>query len=91
MSAITDVSSLYVRLTSNEDASKHIQIHHFDAKIIVGANENAASFLTHSIKLRQRSEFFNAELSNTWIRRESGVAVIHKPDISPELFEEMLK
>ncbi|CAG8608523.1 5812_t:CDS:2, partial [Paraglomus occultum] len=86
-----DAPTFYVRLTSDEDAFKHIQLYHFDAKIIVGVNENAVSFLTHSVKLRQRSEFFNTALSNTWIRRENGVAVIHKPNMSPELFEEILK
>ncbi|KAF0414548.1 BTB-domain-containing protein [Gigaspora margarita] len=59
----------------------------FDVKIKVGETPKIKEFKAHSIILSARSDYFKAALSSQWARREDGIIVFDKPNISPPVFE----
>ncbi|RIB09939.1 hypothetical protein C2G38_2251067 [Gigaspora rosea] len=62
----------------------------FDVNIEVGEGSNTKEFQAHSLVLRIRSPYFQAALSNGWVKSKNGVMVLKKPNISPEVFEVLL-
>ncbi|RIB28870.1 TLD-domain-containing protein [Gigaspora rosea] len=62
----------------------------FDVKIKIGEDPNIKEFKAHSIILSARSNYFKAALSSQWARRENGIIVFEKPNISPSVFEILL-
>ncbi|RIB20093.1 hypothetical protein C2G38_2180179 [Gigaspora rosea] len=59
----------------------------FDIKIKVGEEPNIKEFKAHSNILSARSTYFKAALSPQWVRRENGIIIFNKPNISPSVFE----
>ena len=43
------------------------------------------------IILSARSDYFKAALSSRWAKRENGIIIFDKPNISPPVFEILLK
>ncbi|KAF0560327.1 btb/poz domain-containing protein 19-like [Gigaspora margarita] len=62
----------------------------FDVKIKVGEKPNIKEFKAHSIILSARSDYFKTALSSRWARRENGLIIFDKPNISPSVFEILL-
>src|SRR3954471_18084567 len=73
----------------------HHRRHHantdYDMIIYVGKEPSIRTFHAHSEILRNQSSYFLAALSSRWIQRENGMIVFRKPNISPEVFEVILR
>ncbi|GBB84420.1 hypothetical protein RclHR1_01100012 [Rhizophagus clarus] len=63
----------------------------YDVKIIVGEEPNIKEFKAHSIILSSRSIYFRNALSPRWANKEDGVIIYNKPNISPLVFEILIK
>ncbi|RIB25002.1 hypothetical protein C2G38_568354 [Gigaspora rosea] len=63
----------------------------YDTKIIVGEEPNIKEFKAHSIILSTRSTYFKTALSSRWVKKENGTIIFNKPNISPTVFEILIK
>ncbi|GES81681.1 hypothetical protein GLOIN_2v1788063 [Rhizophagus clarus] len=63
----------------------------FNVIIQVGENENIKEFKAHSVILRARSPYFRSAFSNEWISKKNNMIMFYKPNISPIVFEMILK
>ncbi|KAG9295650.1 hypothetical protein G9A89_002968 [Geosiphon pyriformis] len=63
----------------------------FNVIVKVGNQPEFAVFQAHSIILRARSEYFRAALSSNWAKKEGESFVFEKPNISPTVFDVILK
>ncbi|RHZ85345.1 hypothetical protein Glove_66g67 [Diversispora epigaea] len=63
----------------------------YNVKIIVGEEPNVKEFKAHSLILTNRSTYFKNALSSRWARVENGITIFYKPNISPLVFEVLLK
>ncbi|KAG9301466.1 hypothetical protein G9A89_018138 [Geosiphon pyriformis] len=62
-----------------------------DVRIIVGEAPNIRTFHAHSQILAARSPYFAVALSGNWIKRENNTIIFNKPNISPNIFEIILR
>ncbi|KAG9292154.1 hypothetical protein G9A89_005298 [Geosiphon pyriformis] len=62
-----------------------------DVRIIAGETPNIRTFHVHSQILAARSSYFAIALSNDWVKRENNTIVFSKPNISPHIFEVILR
>ncbi|RHZ85903.1 hypothetical protein Glove_58g108 [Diversispora epigaea] len=63
----------------------------YNVKIIVGEEPNVKEFKAHSLILTNRSAYFKSALSSRWAWIENGITLFNKPNISPSVFEVLLK
>ncbi|RHZ86410.1 hypothetical protein Glove_51g60 [Diversispora epigaea] len=64
----------------------------FNVNIFVGVEPNIKVFKAHSLVLRARSSYFRAALSKNWaIKTKDNFYTLKKPNISPDIFEPILK
>ena len=63
----------------------------FNVTINVGENGNTKTFQAHSLILRARSPYFRTALSSEWAKKESDKIVFEKPNISPQIFQMILR
>ena len=63
----------------------------YDVIIYAGKEPNVRKFHAHTVILRARSPYFRRALSRDWAKKENGTMVFHKPNISPYIFELILK
>ncbi|CAB5208684.1 unnamed protein product [Rhizophagus irregularis] len=63
----------------------------YNVSIQVGENEDIKEFRAHSNILRARSPYFKIALSSDWVKKENGIIVFIKPNISPTVFEIILR
>lgn len=63
----------------------------YDIIINVGENSNRKEFHAHFNVLRARSPYFKRAFSQNWIKKENGVYIITKPNISPIVFEIIIR
>jgi len=63
----------------------------YNVIIHVGENENMKEFRAHSNILRARSPYFKSALSTNWITKKDDMIEFKKPNISPTVFETILK
>ena len=63
----------------------------YDVKIIIGEEPNIKEFKAHSVILSSKSTYFKTALSSRWARKENGIIIFNKPNISPLVFEILLK
>ena len=64
----------------------------YDIEIKVGVEQNVKTFKAHSNILKARSSYFKVALSVNWIKRsENGIILFEKENISPRIFEVLLK
>lgn len=63
----------------------------FNVIIQVGENNNTREFRVHSVILRARSPYFKSALSNEWITKRNDMIVFNKPNITPLIFDMVLK
>ena len=64
-----------------------------DYNVIIKAGEGAdiKRFKAHSNILWARSSYFRAALSTNWVKQEDNIIYFDKPNISPKVFEVILK
>ena len=82
--------------SSNSNLSKDLSLILDDADdynviIQVGENENIKEFHAHSVILRARSPYFKGALSSYWITKKNDMIMFNKPNITPNVFEMILK
>jgi hypothetical protein len=63
----------------------------FNVVIYVGEGDNQKIFQAHSLILRARSSYFRTALSKQWARKEGDDNILRQPNISPKVFEIILK
>ena len=63
----------------------------YDVKIIAGEGQNIKEFKLHSMVLICRSDYFKNALSARWANIEDGIIIFKKPNISPLVFEVLIK
>ena len=63
----------------------------YDLIIQAGESQNMKEFFAHSLILSARSSYFKVALSKEWAKKENGIITFKKPNISPEIFEIILK
>ncbi|KAF0424741.1 btb/poz domain-containing protein 19-like [Gigaspora margarita] len=64
---------------------------HFDMIIHAGQELDTREFKVHSLVLRARSTYFRAALSSNWARSDGNILIFNKPNVSPSVFEIILK
>ena len=62
-----------------------------DVIIQVGENQDMKKFRAHSVILRARSPYFKSALSTNWIKTENNMIVFNKSNITPTVFDMILK
>lgn len=83
MASIVELSrSLFTLLTTTNN---------YDVEIDIGAENNSKIFRSHSVILKLRSTYFNAAFSSGWSKKNNDVYQFKKDNITPELFEVILK
>jgi len=63
----------------------------YNVIIQIKENQNIKEFHAHSNILRVRSPYFKNLLSNDKINNENNVIIFNKPNITPTVFEIILK
>jgi hypothetical protein len=62
-----------------------------DVIIYAGEGQNVKVFHAHSGILCIRSQYFHTAFSNEWAERKDGKFIFKKPNISPQLFNIILR
>ena len=63
----------------------------YNVIIQVGENENVKEFRAHSVILRARSYYFKSAFSTGWITKKNDMIIFNKPNITPTVFDIILK
>jgi hypothetical protein len=63
----------------------------YDVIIYAGEEPNVKEIHAHSNILCIRSQYFRAAFSNEWAEKKDGKFILKKPNISPHLFNIILK
>src|SRR3954471_13144353 len=63
----------------------------YDVVIYSGQNENVKEIRAHSSILCSRSQYFRTAFSKEWAEKKDGKFIFKKPNISPLLFEIIIK
>ena len=63
----------------------------YNVKIKVGQEPKIKEFKLHSVILSSRSKYFEKALSSQWAKKEDGIIIFEKPNISPLVFEVLIK
>ncbi|CAG8756258.1 2294_t:CDS:2, partial [Acaulospora morrowiae] len=63
----------------------------YNVQIYVGQEPNIQMFRAHSVILRTRSAYFRAALSEIWAKTDGNMITLRKPNISPIVFDAILK
>jgi hypothetical protein len=63
----------------------------YDVIIYVGEEPNVKEIHAHSSILCIRSSYFRSAFSNEWAEKKDGKFIFRKPNISPELFDIILR
>ena len=63
----------------------------YDVIIKVGENGDIKEFQAHSVILRARSSYFKVALSTRWNTKKDGMIIFNKSNITPAVFEMILK
>ena len=63
----------------------------YNVKIRVGEEPDTKEFKAHSLILSSRSTYFKNALSPRWAKKEGGIIIFNKPNISPLVFEVVMR
>jgi hypothetical protein len=63
----------------------------FNVIIQVGENQNTKEFHAHSVILRARSPYFKCAFSSNWISKKNNMIIFNKPNVTPTVFDIILK
>ena len=74
-----------------KDISSMLDSDDYNVLIQIGENQNVKEFRAHSNILRVRSPYFKNVLSVDNIKNENNMIIFNKPNITPTVFEIVLK
>lgn len=83
MEYLQELSNDFGHLIDDKDESNVI--------IQVGEELNMKEFKAHTLILRSRSSYFRTALSSNWAKKENDIYIFKKPNISPDVFEIILR
>ena len=63
----------------------------YDVIIYAGDDQNVKEIRAHSSLLCVRSQYFRSAFSNEWAEKRDGKFIFNKPNISPQLFDIILR
>ena len=63
----------------------------YDVILHIGEEPDYKKFYAHSIILKMSSKYFESALSSRWIKKNGDYFVLRKQNISPKIFEIILK
>ena len=63
----------------------------YDVIIYVGEEPNVKEIHAHSNILCIRSKYFRAAFSNEWAEKKDGKFIFRKPNITPQIFDIILR
>ena len=63
----------------------------YDVSITAGEAPHPKTFKAHSAILVSRSPYFSAALSSNWVKKENDMIIFAKPNITPKVFDILLK
>ena len=63
----------------------------YDVLIKAGEGPNVKEFRVHSAILMAVSSYFRVAFSSTWANKVDGIIYLEKPNVSPNVFEKILK
>ena len=75
----------------SKDSSLILDDADYDVIIQIGENQNTKEFRAHSVILRARSLYFKSALSANWIKKKDNMIMFSKPNITPPVFDMILK
>ena len=80
---LTELSGDYEKLFETELG--------YDVIIYAGEEQNFKEIHAHSNILSIRSQYFHTAFSNEWAEKKDGKFIFKKPNISPKLFDIILR
>jgi len=80
---LAELSSDYEKLFETEIG--------YDVIIYAGEEPSVKEIHAHSSILSIRSEYFRSAFSNEWAKKKDGKFIFRKPNISPHLFDIILR
>ena len=80
---LTELSNDYEKLFKTEIG--------YDVIIYAGEEPNVKEIHAHSNILCIRSQYFHTAFSNEWAEKQDGKVIFRKPNISPQLFNIILR
>ena len=80
---LTELSNDYEKLFEEEIA--------YDVIIYAGEEPNIKEIHAHSNILSIRSKYFRTAFSKEWAEKKDGMFILRKPNISPHLFNIILR
>jgi hypothetical protein len=83
-------SKFFAELSSDYEKLFETEIG-YDVMIYAGDDQNIKEIRAHSNILSIRSKYFRAAFSNEWAEKRDGKYVFRKPNISPQLFNIILR
>jgi hypothetical protein len=81
----------FLQELSNDLGELYSSRNNCDVIIQAEENENIKEFYAHSLILCSRSTYFKTALSKNWVYNENGMIIFKKPNISPEVMNQLLK
>ncbi len=63
----------------------------YNVKIEVGEESEMKIFKAHSVILRARSTYFRSAFSSNWAKKEGDFLIFKKPNMTPIVFQIILK
>src|SRR5437763_13286213 len=84
----------YISKLVNDFSNLLKESDYYDVEIKVGTNvrDGVKTFKAHSSILKTRCSYFKTALSNNWIKRSNdGIILFENENISPKIFEVLLK
>ena len=83
-------SKFLVELSSDYEKLFETEIG-YDVVILAGEEQNVKEIHAHSNILCIRSQYFDTAFSNEWAEKKDGKFIFRKPNISPNLFNIILR
>ncbi|CAG8566906.1 12389_t:CDS:2 [Racocetra persica] len=85
------MSAEFLKSLSNDFVKLLSNVEDYNVIIKVGESPNILHFKAHSCVLRARSTYFHSALSSDWVKTDGNFIVFEKSNISPEVFQMILK
>jgi hypothetical protein len=85
------MTSIFHSSLSKDFSSILNDVDNYNVIIQVGKNRNTKEFRAHSVILRARCPYFKIAFSANWITKKDNMIIFSKPNITPAVFDMILK
>ena len=75
----------------SKDLSLKLNDDDFDVIIQVGKDKNTKEFRAHSVILQECSPYFESAFSSNWVTKKDNMIIFNKPNVTPIVFDMILK